>query len=111
MLKNIFKYNFKLSSKSLRFTTTQVFDFGIYRANRELSKEYEREKSEYKKATKEMRKQHTQDFWEQQTKVENEWIENFLKVQKEKKFRDDAKLRNTVIKNSFQCYENIVCLF
>jgi hypothetical protein len=108
MLKNICKFNFKLQSKNLSFITMPFESFGVYRGNRELSKEYEKEKGEYNRAKKVMLKQHTQDFWEEQTRVENEWVENFLKIQKDKKFRDDAKLRNTIIKNSFQCYQNIV---
>jgi hypothetical protein len=71
----------------------------MYRSNRELSKDFERERGEYNRAKKEMLKKHTQDFWEDQTKVENEWLENFTKLHKEKKFRDEAKLRNTIIKN------------
>jgi predicted acetyltransferase len=83
----------------------------MYRGNRGLTKEYERERGEYNRAKKEMLKQHTKDFWEEQTRVENEWLEDFIKTQKEKKIRDDAKLRNSIIMNSFICYENIVnCL-
>jgi hypothetical protein len=68
----------------------------------------ERERGEYNRAKKDMLKKHTQDFWEDQTRVENEWLENFTKLHKEKKFRDEAKLRNTIIRNSFACYQNIV---
>ena len=110
MLKNIFKINSRLSTnKSNILISYPMMDFGMYRSNRELSKEYEKEKGEYNRAKKDMLKKHTQDFWEDQTKVENEWLENFQKLHKEKKKRDDAKLRNTIIKNSFACYQNIVC--
>jgi len=107
MLKNIFKINSRLS-KSVTLITYPSVNFGMYRSNRELSKDFERERGEYNRAKKEMLKKHTQDFWEDQTKVENEWLENFTKLHKEKKFRDEAKLRNTIIKNSFACYQNIV---
>lgn len=107
MLKNIFKINSRLS-KSVTLITYPSVNFGMYRGNRELSKDFERERGEYNRAKKEMLKKHTQDFWEDQTKVENEWLENFTKLHKEKKFRDEAKLRNTIIKNSFACYQNIV---
>jgi hypothetical protein len=109
MLKNIFRVNSRPSAeKSLALITYPSVNFGMYRSNRELVKDFERERGEYNRAKKEMLKKHTQDFWEEQTKVENEWLENFTKLHKEKKFRDEAKLRNTIIKNSFVCYQNIV---
>ncbi len=81
--------------------------FGTGRGG-QLTKAYEVEKSQYKKLKNEYIKKHQKDFWEEQTKVENERIEEFLKVQGEKKKRDDAKLRSSIIINSKRCYESIV---
>lgn len=113
MLKNILgiQNGFKLSQVNLsktNFISNSIKAFGAYRSNPALSVPYEREKAEYKKARKEMNKKHIQDFWEEQTKVENEWLNEFMKEQKEKKRRDDAKMRTKLIKNAFKCYQNIV---
>jgi hypothetical protein len=83
----------------------------MYRGNPALSVPYEKERAIYKKEKKAMLKQHTQDFWEEQTKVENEWLQDFMKTQKDKKRKDDAKLRSSIIRNSFICYQNIVSKF
>jgi hypothetical protein len=106
MIKNIL--NIHLKSPKHQLTFSLIKNFGMYRGNRGLTKEYERERGEYNRAKKEMLKQHTKDFWEEQTRVENEWLEDYIKTQKEKKIRDDAKLRNSIITNSYICYENIV---
>lgn len=114
MFKNIsiFKKSFLNSNIS---ANPQLFNlqklstknFAIYRSGL-LRKDYEKEKAVYNKEKKELMKKIQQEFWEEQTKVENEWLLNFLKVQKEKKRRDDAKLRSSIIKNSMICYSHIV---
>ena len=76
-----------------------------------LRKDYEKEKAVYNKEKKQLMKKIQQEFWEEQTKVENEWLLNFLKIQKEKKKRDDAKLRSSIIKNSMICYSHIVIFY
>jgi hypothetical protein len=83
-------------------------EFGAYRDNVAITKEYQKEKSQYKNLRKQMNKQHINDFWTEQTKVENDWLEDFFKIQSEKKRKDDAKLRNTIIKNSYAIYSSIV---
>ena len=57
---------------------------------------------------KETRKNIQKVYWETQTKIENEWLEGHNKSVCEKKYRDDARNRNSIIRNSFVCYENIV---
>jgi len=114
MFKNIsiFKKSFLNSNVS---ANSQLFNmqklstkkFAIYRSGL-LRKDYEKEKAIYNKEKKELMKKTQQEFWEEQTKVENEWLLNFLKIQKEKKKRDDAKLRSSIIKNSMICYSHIV---
>jgi hypothetical protein len=84
-------------------------NFAIYRSGL-LRKDYEKEKAVYNKEKKELMKKIQQEFWEEQTKIENEWILNFLKTQKEKKKRDEAKLKSSIIKNSMICYNNIVII-
>jgi hypothetical protein len=74
----------------------------------QLTKNYEKELGEYKKLKKNYIKRHQKEFWEEQTKVENNTIEEFYSIQKEKKKNDDAKLRTSIIINSHRCYENMV---
>jgi hypothetical protein len=101
--KNIQEINFvnniKLSNKNFS-----------YNKRTNLTVEYEIEKAEYEQKMKEYRQRHKQEFWEEQSRIENKWIEEFMKTQKEKKKRDDAKLRTTIIRNSMACYNNIVKL-
>src|SRR5690242_8701199 len=114
MMKNLFTFNMNLSFKknilSGNITNIYTKSFGMYRGNPALSVPYEKERAVYKKEKKEMLKQHTKDFWEEQTKVENLWLQDFMKTQSDKKKKDDAKLRTSIIKNSFKCYQNIVNL-
>lgn len=116
MFKNISIFVKKSASNSYSISSTAQFlnlhkhtskNFSIYRSGR-LRKEYEKEKAVYNKEKKQMMKKIQQEFWEEQTKVENEWLLNFLKTQKEKKKKDDAKLRSSIIRNSMTCYLNIV---
>ena len=119
MMKNICQGCNKVSNINFKFLGfTRNFNylynigvkksFGAYRGNPALSREFENDRAEYKKLRKEANKQHTNDFWTEQTKIENEFLENFEKIQKEKKVRDDAKLRTSMIKSSFQIYSQIV---
>ena len=59
---------------------------------------------------KDYRKKHQKEFWEEQTKVENKYIEEFMTIQKQKKIKDDALIRSRIIRNSMICYNNIVSL-
>lgn len=88
-------------------TKFSLKNFGGYRSNR-LNHQYELEKGVYNKQKKETLKKHTQDFWEEQTKVENEWIQEFQRVQKEKKIRDENKYRTSFIRQSYMTYISIV---
>jgi hypothetical protein len=45
---------------------------------------YDRERIEYKKVLKEYRLKNISEYWELQTKVENDYIEKFNKEQLEK---------------------------
>lgn len=100
MFKNIFCKNQSL------FQTLEK-SFGTGRGS-QITKAYEQEKGEYKKMKNEYIKKHQKDFWEEQTRIENERIEEFMSIQKEKKHRDDAKLRSSIIINSKRCYDSIV---
>lgn len=82
--------------------------FGATGRGNQLTKAFELERGAYKKAKNEYIKKHQRDFWEEQTKVENDRIEEFMKVQQEKKKRDDAKLRSSIIINSKRCYDSMV---
>jgi hypothetical protein len=84
--------------------TSQCFS---YRRRTNLTEQYEIEKAEYEKKLKEYRQKHREDFWAEQSKIENKWLEEFMKTQKEKKRRDEDKLRSSIIKNSMACYNNI----
>ena len=75
-----------------------------------MNKEFEKDIKEYKKAKNETMKSHRMEFWEEHTKTENLWLEEFLKTGREKKQLDDAKHRNSIIKNSFICYNEMVKL-
>jgi hypothetical protein len=96
-----------LNLQTFNFQKSLVKNFAINRSGM-LRKEYEKEKAIYNKEKKVLMKKIQKEFWEEQTKVENDWILNFIKSQKEKKRRDEAKLRSSIIKNSMVCYENIV---
>jgi hypothetical protein len=93
--------------KKLHKTHIQKFFFSTRRRTN-LTDQYEIEREEYEKKMKEYRQRHREEFWAAQSEIENKWIEEFLKTQKEKKVRDDAKLRSTIIRNSMACYNNIV---
>jgi len=82
--------------------------FGSTGRGSQLTRGFELERAAYKRAKNEYIKKHQTDFWEEQTKVENERIEEFIKVQKDKKKRDDSKLRSSIIINSKKCYESMV---
>jgi hypothetical protein len=71
-------------------------------------KNFEEERKEFNKNLKETRKKITKTFWEDQTKIENDWLDNYVKDIKGKKYRDDARQRNSIIRNSFVCYEGMV---
>jgi hypothetical protein len=73
-----------------------------------LTVDYDIEKAEFDKNMKEYRKKHQKEFWEEQTKIENKYIEEFLETQKKKKIKDDAKERSRIINHSYVCYQNIV---
>jgi hypothetical protein len=82
-----------------------------YRQNVEIMKDYQEERKEFNKNYKETLKKITKTYWEDQTKIENDWLENYVKDIKGKKYRDDARQRNSIIRNSFVCYEGIVNIF
>jgi len=82
--------------------------FGSTGRGNHLTRAFELERGAFKKAKNDYIKKHQRSFWEEQTKVENDRIEEFLNVQKEKKRRDDAKLRSAIIINSKRCYESMV---
>jgi hypothetical protein len=106
MLKNIFTKNYR------KFFTENVTPSRFKKIpTSPLMAQYELEREEYNQKMKEYRDMHRKTFWEEQTKVENAYIEEFLKTQKEKKIRDDDKLRTSVIRNSMACYNNIVKFF
>ncbi len=100
--------NKKLSIPTFYSNITKYF--GKYRGNPALSIQYEQDIKEYKKSRKEMQMQHINDYWTEQTQIENEYIKDFNKIQKEKKRNNDARLRTRIIKNSFTIYQNIVSL-
>jgi hypothetical protein len=101
--------NIACTNKFSNLQNLSFKNFAIYRSG-QLRKEYDKEKGVYNKEKKAMIKRIQQEFWEEQTKVENLWLLDFLKTQKEKKRKDDAKLRSSIIKNSMVCYNNIVII-
>lgn len=100
MFKNLLK-NQNIQSIAHKF-------YGTTGRGNQLTRAFELERSTYKKAKNEYIKKHQKDFWEEQTKVENDTIEEFMNIQKEKKRRDDAKHRSAIIINSKRCYETMV---
>jgi len=78
------------------------------RKNCLIMKEYETERTEFNKKFKDTRKNIQKNYWEAQSKIENEWLENYVKEITDKKYRDDARQRNSIITNAFVCYESIV---
>lgn len=101
MFKNFFSKN-----QNIQFIIQKAFGY-TGRGNK-LTKIYEKEVATYKKTKNEYIKRHQQEFWEEQTRIENQRIEEFMTIQKEKKRRDDDKLRTSIILNSKRCYDSIV---
>ena len=102
---------FKSLFKSQNIQLIVKKSFGATGRGNQLTRTFEVERAAYKKAKNEYIKKHQKDFWEDQTRVENNRIEEFMKVQQEKKRRDDAKLRSSIIINSQRCYESMVLKF
>ena len=67
----------------------------------------ELELAEYKKLYKESRKRNHELFWHIQGIAENKFIDNHNQIQKEKKERDDNKLRANIVKTSYMDFQNI----
>jgi hypothetical protein len=67
-------------------------------APRRLNNEFEKERQEYKKLLKSYRLKNISEYWERQTKVENEYIEKWNKLQQEKHHRDQMNLRASVVR-------------
>lgn len=107
MFKNLFSKNSYINH-IIKGNSNKFFSSG---RGSQLTKNYEKEIGEYNKLKKNYLKKHREDFWEEQTKVENNTIDEFYSVQKQKKKNDDAKLRTSVIINSYRCYENMVQIF
>jgi hypothetical protein len=88
------------------YTSQIIKPFSMYRSNG-LQKEYEKEKAEYNKQKKETIRNHQKQYWEEQTKIENDYLEEFTIANKRKKMILDGKHRNGMIKNAMLCYKNI----
>lgn len=101
--KNLLNFKNKLISISIKNRG--------YGQKTEIMKNYEEERKEFKKNFKENRKKIQKTYWEDQTKIENDWLDNYVKDIKEKKYKDDARNRNSIIINSFVCYEGIVKIY
>lgn len=67
----------------------------------------ELELAEYKKLYKESRKKNHELFWHIQGIAENKFIDEHNQIQKEKKERDDNKLRANIIKTSYLDFQNM----
>lgn len=78
------------------------------RAGPEYMKPYEKERAEFKIKMKETRAKITKEYWDEQTRIENNWLEEHNMRLKEMKIRNDARERNSIIRNSFVCYEMMV---
>ena len=98
--------NFFLKNQNIQLILQK--SYGTTGRGNQLTRAFELERGSYKKAKNEYIKKHQRDFWEEQTKIENQRIEEFMVVQSEKKKRDDAKLRSSIIINSKRCYDSIV---
>lgn len=99
---------FKSLLKSQNIQLIIKKSFGTTGRGNQLTRAFELERAAYKKTKNEYIKKHQREFWEEQTKVENNRIEEFMKIQQEKKKRDDAKLRSSIIINSKRCYDSMV---
>lgn len=65
---------------------------------RRVNSEFEKERRDYKQLLKSYRLKNISEYWERQTKVENEYIEKWNKLQQEKGARDRMHLRASVVK-------------
>ena len=76
----------------------------------DIIQDYDKEMVVYKKNLKEARKLNQRLFWENQTQVENEFIEEHREIQANKHYRDTAKFNNSIIKDAMKTHRNIVSL-
>ncbi|CAD8133764.1 unnamed protein product [Paramecium octaurelia] len=76
------------------------FNYKLRRPAPKMS-EYDKERIEYKHLMNQYRSRIVKDFWEEQTKIENQYIDDFLAKEKAKQERLDIHRRNQTVIQTF----------
>ena len=82
----------------------------FFRRKSDNIKDYEIERAKYYKDLKEYRKKNQRLFWENQTNIENDYIEKHYEEFNKKHYRDQAKFNNSIIRDAMKTYINIVII-
>jgi len=99
MIRQAFAFEKVLSSVPKLTSLTHQTKYSVRVTQpRRVNTEFENEKRDYKKLLKSYRLKNISEYWERQTKVENEYIEKWNKLQQQKGARDLMNLRASVVK-------------
>lgn len=73
--------------------------------------QYDKERIAYTRLVKEYRKKNIKTYWEKQTQIENDYIDNYDKQQEKKRLDDLMRFRTSIAKISYATRRNLVRFF